>query len=184
MSEQAVFLLVDDDPNDATLMRRAFVRARILNPLVIVSSGEEAIDYLSGVGRYSNRAEYPLPALVLLDLRMPGMDGFEVLQWIRAKPGVSSLRVVILSGSDGERDVNRAYQLGANSYLVKPTHFDRFVEISQAVGGHWLWMSQAPEAERAASRSATDDSLWLMGPRAEVGGQNSEVGGRATRRFV
>src|SRR6516225_8524692 len=107
MSDQALFLLVEDDSGDALLIRRAFVQAKVLNPVQVVSSGEEAIAYLSGTGRYANRAEFPLPELVLLDLKMPGIDGFEVLRWIRAQPGIRGMRVVVLSGSDEMRDVNR-----------------------------------------------------------------------------
>jgi CheY-like chemotaxis protein len=125
------------------------------------------MDYLSGEGRYANRAEYPLPALVLLDLKMPGMDGFEVLRWIRQQPGIRGLRVVVLSGSDAMQDVNLAYQLGANSFLIKPVDFDRFVEISQALGGFWLWMSTAPES-------------W----RAEGGGSARESGGKAREAWL
>src|SRR4029077_20868417 len=105
-------------------------------------------DYLSGEGKYANRAAYALPSVVLLDLNMPGIDGFEVLRWIRQQPGIKDLRVVVLSGSDAMRDVNLAYQLGANSFLIKPMDFDRFGEISQALGGFWLWMSAAPETPR------------------------------------
>jgi CheY-like chemotaxis protein len=148
MSNEAVFLLVEDDVNDATLVRRSFTRARVSNPMIVVRSGEEALEYLSGAGLYANRVEYPLPAVVLLDLKMPGMDGFEVLKWIRAQPGLSTLRVVVLTASDAVWDVQHAYRLGANSFLLKPTDFDKFVEISQALSGHWVWMRQAPEAER------------------------------------
>ncbi len=148
MPDQDVFLLIEDTENDALLVRRAFLKANVLNPLQIVRRGEEAIEYLSGNGKYANRAEYPLPALVLLDLKMPGMDGFEVLTWIRAQPGLNALRVVVLTSSDDIREVNKAYQLGANSFLVKPVDFERFVEISQALAGYWLWMDKAPEAFR------------------------------------
>jgi|SRR6516162_16396 CheY-like chemotaxis protein len=148
MADEALFLLVEDDPNDAALIRRAFVQAKVLNPLHVVSSGEEAIEYLSGVGRYSNRVEHPLPELLLLDLRLQGIDGFEVLQWIRAQPSIRGLRVVVLSGSQNVWDVRRAYQEGANSFMVKPADFERFVEVSRALNGYWLWLAKAPELER------------------------------------
>jgi CheY-like chemotaxis protein len=114
----------------------------------VAQTGEEAVAYLSGEGRYRNRTEFPLPALVLLDLKMPGMDGFDVLKWVREQPGLSLLRVVVLTSSDSMRDVNLAYQLGANSFLVKPVDFDRFVEISQALSGYWLWLDRAPDIAR------------------------------------
>lgn len=148
VSDQAVFLLVEDNDNDALLLRRAFVKARVLNPLHVARSGEEAIAYLSGTGKYATRSEYPLPSLVLLDLKMPGLDGFDVLRWIRQEPELRALRVVVLTSSDELRDINLAYQLGANSFLVKPADFERFVEISQALNGYWMWLDKAPELSR------------------------------------
>lgn len=148
MSDHALFLLIEDNPDDVMLIRRAFQKSRVVNPVHVARNGEEAIAYLSGEGRYRNRVEFPLPALVLLDLKMPGMDGFGVLKWIREQPGLSLLRVVVLTSSDSMRDVNHAYQLGANSFLVKPVDFDRFVEISQALSGYWLWLDRAPDVSR------------------------------------
>jgi CheY-like chemotaxis protein len=148
MSEQAVFLLVEDSQNDAILIRRAFQKGNILNPLQVVTTGDQALAYLNGEGAFANRAEYPLPELVLLDLKLPGIDGFEVLRWIRQQPSLKALRVVVLTSSDRIQDVNLAYQLGANSFLVKPVDFERFVEISQALRGYWIWLSKAPETSR------------------------------------
>src|SRR5258705_8683596 len=116
MPDQAVILLAEDREDDIALIRKAFARAYVLNPLQVVRDGEEAIAYLSGEGKYSNRAEYPLPDLLLLDLKMPRIDGFEVLKWIREQPGLSALRVVVLTSSEDIRDVNVAYRLGANSF--------------------------------------------------------------------
>jgi len=148
VSDQALFLLVEDNDNDVSLLRRAFLKARIVNPLHVVRNGEEAIEYLSGAGKYKNRLEYPLPSLVLLDLKMPGLDGFDVLRWIRNDADLRSLRVVVLTSSDELRDINLAYQLGANSFLVKPADFERFVEISQALNGYWIWLDKSPEVSR------------------------------------
>ena len=145
---EGVILLAEDREDEVMLLRRAFAKANFLNPLHVVSNGEEAIAYLQGEGKYSNRDEYPLPCLLLLDLKMPRKNGFEVLEWIRQQPGLSALRVVVLTGSDEMRDVNRAYQLGANSFLVKPVDFPRFVEVTQALKGYWLWMSKEPEVAR------------------------------------
>ncbi len=142
------FLLVEDNSDDLLLLRRAFRKAKILNPVQIAARGEEAIAYLSGTAKYSNRVEFPLPGLVLLDIKMPRIDGFEVLRWVRTRPGLSSLRVIILTSSNDMRDVNTAYQLGANSFLVKPVDFERFVEISEALAGYWLWLDKAPEVFR------------------------------------
>jgi CheY-like chemotaxis protein len=150
MSDQALFLLVEDSETDAILIRRAFVKGNIINPLQVVTNGDQAIAYLKGEGPFANRAEYPLPELVLLDLKLPGIDGFQVLRWIRQQPELKALRVVVLTSSDRIQDVNLAYQLGANSFLVKPVDFERFVEISQALKGYWLWLSKAPELARPA----------------------------------
>jgi len=148
MLEPALILLAEDEEDHVALIRRAFKQAHLVNPLHAVHDGEETIEYLKGEGKYANRAEYPLPALLLLDLKMPRQNGFEVLKWIRQQPGLSSLRVIVLTGSDDLRDVNRAYQLGANSFLVKPADFEQFVSVIQALQGYWVWMSQAPEISR------------------------------------
>lgn len=150
MSDHAVILLAEDREDDVVIIRRAFLQGRILNPLFVVKDGEEVIAYLSGEGKYANRAEYPLPELLLLDLKMPKLDGFETLRWVRQNPGLKALRIVVLTSSEEISDVNRAYQLGANSFLVKPVNFDHLVEISQAIKGYWLWLSKAPETFRSS----------------------------------
>jgi CheY-like chemotaxis protein len=126
MPDQALILVIEDSSADILLVRRAFSQAKLTNPLQVVTNGEEAIAYLSGTGKYENRTEFPLPTLVLLDLKMPGIDGFEVLAWIRKNPNLRGLRVVVLTSSDDTKDVNRACQLGANSFLVKPLDFGKF----------------------------------------------------------
>ena len=171
MSDQALFLLVEDDENDILLIRRAFLKAKIVNPLQVVKGGEAAIAYLNGEGPYSNRAEFPLPSLVLLDLNMPGMDGFEVLRWIRQQQHLRMLRVVVLTSSNELRDVNLAYQIGANSFLVKPVDFERFVEISQALAGYWLWTDKTPETFRPPPSIALLDRS--PGTRKSAAGANS-----------
>ncbi|HTL59773.1 MAG TPA: response regulator [Candidatus Limnocylindrales bacterium] len=124
MKVQAPILVVEDDYNDVLLIRRAFRLAQIGNHIRFVRNGRSAIAYLSGIGRYANRDKYPMPSLVLLDLKMPGLDGFGVLEWIRQQSRFNTLRVVVLTSSDEIRDVNEAYQLGANSFLVKPLEFE------------------------------------------------------------
>ena len=148
MPDRALFLLIEDDENQVALVRRAFQKAKIVNPLQIVRSGQEAMVYLEGAGPYTNRAEFPLPKLILLDLRMPGISGFDVLRWIRQQPSLKTLRVVVLTASNEIRDVNEAYELGANSFLVKPVDFDDFVRLAQAVQGYWIWLSNSPETTR------------------------------------
>ncbi len=148
MPDCSIILLAEDDEDHILLIRRAFKQAGLLNPLYVVRNGEETIAYLEGNGAYSNRADYPLPALLLLDLKMPKKNGFEVLEWIRAHAGFGSLRVVVLTTSEEVRDVNLAYQLGANSFLTKPAEFTQLVSIICALQGYWLWMSKAPEISR------------------------------------
>jgi CheY-like chemotaxis protein len=148
MAEHAVILLAEDEEDYVLLIRRAFEQANIRNPLQVVWNGEEAISYLKGEGRYSNRAEYPLPDLLLLDLKMPRVNGFEVLKWLRAQPGFGTLRVLVLTSSDEIRDVNEAYRLGANSFLVKPLDFQDFAQLSRLIQDFWLTASKAPEAAR------------------------------------
>ena len=148
MPERAVILIADDSDDDIQIIRKAFEKAFVPNPFYAVKSGEEVLDYLQGRGRYAIRQEYPLPDLLLLDLKMPGMDGFEVLRWIRQQPSLSALRVVVLTSSDHIRDVNQAYQLGANSFMVKPTDFENYVAVSKSLQTYWLQQSQTPEISR------------------------------------
>src|SRR3954447_9263903 len=112
----AVILLVEDRQDDVLLVLRSFEKAGIQIPIQVVTDGEQALAYLSGSGKYSKREDYPLPDLVLLDLKIPKLDGFEVLRWIRTHLQLSRLRVVVLTSSDDVRDVNLAYSLGANSF--------------------------------------------------------------------
>lgn len=147
-TEQQVFLIAEDREDDILLIRKAFEKAGIRNPLQVVRSGEEAMNYLQGVGRYSNRAEYPLPSILLLDLKMPGIDGFEVLRWIRSQLTLSPLRVLILTSSTDIRDVNRAYGMGANSFMVKPMDFENTTELARTINDYWLAKTAEPEISR------------------------------------
>ena len=153
MPKTVTFLLVEDAEADAILIQRSFNKANLLNPLFITKTAENAMLYLLGQGPYKNREEFPMPALVLLDLKLPGANGFEFLQWVRAQPALRDLRVVVITSSDSARDVDRAYKLGANSYLVKPLDFERFVEISLALNGYWVWTDKQPDE---ASPSGTE----------------------------
>src|SRR6266446_2925519 len=131
MPEQDLILIAEDLDDDILLIRRSLEKASVLNPLQIVRNGEQVIAYLNGVGKFANRDEYPLPSLLLLDLKMPRTDGFEVLRWIHEQPGLKALRVIVLTSSEDMRDVNEAYELGANSFLVKPMDFENFIEIGK-----------------------------------------------------
>jgi CheY-like chemotaxis protein len=153
MFEQAVILLVEDLENDVFLIRRALVQAHLTNPIHVVRDGEEAVEYLGGTGKYANRDEYPLPGLILLDLKMPRMDGFQVLEWIRGQPGLNGIVVLVLTSSDRLRDVNRAYALGANSFLVKPIDFEQFVDLGNLLRKYWVKTAKVPESSRPQFKS-------------------------------
>jgi CheY-like chemotaxis protein len=128
-----VILLVENNRDDILLIRRAFERAGLGHQIQSVTTGADAIGYLRGDLPYDDRSKYPLPGLVLLDIKMPAMDGFEVLQWIRSQWELSHLCVVMLTSPDEIRDANRAYKLGADSFLVKPLDFENAAELAQAL---------------------------------------------------
>ncbi len=146
MARSPTILLVEDDPNDIVLIRMAFQRTFPGVPIKVATHGLEALEYLKGEGRYGDRKEYPLPNLVLLDIKMPLMDGFEVLLWMREQPGLKRLPVIVLSSSLHEGDAKRAYDSGANSFLIKPADFDRLVQTLQRLGDFWLIQTRLPEA--------------------------------------
>lgn len=131
--ENPVILVVDDSENDAFLMRVGFERAGFKQPLRFAVDGQDAIAYLEGEGRYANRIQFPLPTVVLMDLNMPRKDGFEALEWIRHHPTLKRLNVNMLSASSRPEDIVRAYDLGANSYLLKPGTLDGLVDIAKAL---------------------------------------------------
>ena len=140
-------LLVEDEANDAILMQWAGARAGVVNPIQVASDGREAIDYLKGTGRFANREQFPLPCLVLLDLKLPFVMGLDVLEWIRQQPELAPI-VIVLSSSAAEADIAAAYRLGANGYLVKPSEASRLVEMAKAIKDFWL----TPDATPANSR--------------------------------
>jgi CheY-like chemotaxis protein len=148
MPEHAVILLAEDEEDYVLLIRHAFAKANIQYPLYVVPDGQQAISYLKGEGKYANRAEYPLPDLLLLDIKMPRRNGLEVLRWVRNQPGLAPLRVLMLTSSDEIRDVNEAYRLGANSFMVKPFDFEDSVELSRLINDFWLGASKSPEISR------------------------------------
>jgi CheY-like chemotaxis protein len=139
-----VILLVEDDPNDVVLIQRAFQKSGLSSVLKVVRDGEQAIAYLSGRGPYGNRERCPLPFMVLLDLKMPGTDGFEVLHWIRADAELKRLLVVVLTSSNLQADVDKAYELGANSYLVKPVEFDQMLHLVKRFEAYWTEINRMP----------------------------------------
>ncbi len=137
-SYSSTILLVEDDPGDVFRIQRAFRKTNLASSLEVVSDGEKAIYYLSGEELYQDRDRYPLPSLVLLDLKLPRVSGFEVLSWLRNKSNIKHLPVVILTSSDQQVDIERAYTLGANSYLAKPPDPSVLLEMVQVLGLYWL----------------------------------------------
>ena len=144
MSHHDPILIAEDREDDAFLLRRALEMARIVNPIQIVRNGQEAISYLKGEAKAPNGDEYPLPSLLLLDLNMPHTSGFEVLRWIRQQPGLKTLRVIALTSSENSNQVNKAYELGVNSFLVKPMAFKNLVGMSKFLCDYWLQTDHAP----------------------------------------
>ena len=143
MSEKDI-LLVEDNPDDAELTRIAFEEAGGVHRLHLASYGAEALDFIRGRGRHAGREPGDLPALVLLDLNLPRLDGREVLQAIRADPATRSLPVVVLTTSAEPFDVEEVYALGANSYIQKPVEFERFVDVARQIGLYWLALNLPP----------------------------------------
>jgi CheY-like chemotaxis protein len=144
LSKQRVILLVEDNPNDIELTRHALARHNIANELVVAEDGVEALDYLFGEDRATPS---PLPALVLLDLKLPRLDGMEVLREIRRDERTRLLPVVILTSSNEERDIIDGYSLGANSYIRKPVDFGQFSEAVRQLGLYWLVLNESPNRD-------------------------------------
>ena len=156
MSERKVILLVEDLEDDILLIRRAFTAAKLQIPLQVVRDGEEAIAYLMGIGKYERRDEFPLPDLILLDLKMPKLGGLDVLRWIRSHPHLKALRVIVLTSSEEIYDVNKAYELGANSFLVKPAEFICYPSLVRTLEKFWLKTSLAPAVDRPSEKGHTE----------------------------
>ncbi|MEW5747716.1 MAG: response regulator [Candidatus Thermoplasmatota archaeon] len=144
---EARILLVEDNPDDVELTLRAFRKNRILNEVAVVRDGEEALDYLFCRGAFADR-EHENPAVVLLDLKLPKIDGFEVLRRIRAEERTKMLPVVILTSSKEQQDLVTGYSLGANSYVRKPVDFEQFTDAAQKLGLYWLVLNEPPPVHR------------------------------------
>jgi CheY-like chemotaxis protein len=141
---EAAILLVEDRQGDVVLTRQAFTRANIPNPLYMVHDGAEAIDYLDGKGKFANRAEYPMPSLVFFGSKLAKVDGFELLRYVRGHRLLKGLPMVMLTASEDQKDIDRAYDLGANSFITKPADFATYAEMLKTTISYCLHISSIP----------------------------------------
>ena len=146
--KQGVILLVEDNPDDVALTERAFRRSNVANEIVVAADGQEALDYFHGVGKWQGRDTAALPQVVLLDLKLPRVDGLEVLRQLRGEEPTRLVPVVILTSSKEEVDLIRGYRLGANSYVQKPVDFNKFVEAARELSLYWLLLNEPPPGVR------------------------------------
>ena len=144
MSEHSWVLLAEDDENDVFFLERAFKEAGIRNPLSVTRNGQEAIDYLSGAGKFADRRKYPLPCFIILDLKMPIKTGMEVLEWLKESPSLRPLPTMVFSSSAQKDDVEKAYTLGANAFVTKPASVEARTELAKLIRGFWLTFNLAP----------------------------------------
>lgn len=143
-SPNDIILLVEDNADDSDLLLRAFERVGVENPVHRVADGEQAMAYLSGIGKYADRLRHPLPALVLLDLNLPKFNGYQLMKWLRTQPEIKRIPVVVLTESSDAASINRAYDAGANSYLVKPGEQKEVMRIVEQVRSYWIKLNQRP----------------------------------------
>ena len=144
-------LLIEDDENDVFFFRRAMDKSRMVTPLEVARDGQEAIDYLKGAGKFADRLEFPLPCLLLLDLKLPFVMGLDVLKWIRLQPDLPVV-VLILSSSQEQADIAKAYRLGANGYLVKPPEPGKLQDLVRAINDFWLKQNISPPDSQVEPR--------------------------------
>lgn len=163
--EKLPVLVVEDNDDDVFILRRAFKDAKLNNPIHVVTDGEEAVDFLAGVGKFGNRAQYPFPVLVLLDLKLPLKSGLEVLEWIQGQPFRSELNVIVLTSSAEERDITKAYHLGARSYLTKPPTAETLREVMTALNDSLI-------TKKAIGRLKLSDDHFA---RAKIGAKTNEM---------
>lgn len=144
-------LLVEDSDDDVFLIARAFKNVGLISPVVRASHGQEAIDYLSGQGCYSDRVKFPFPALVLLDVKLPFVSGLEVLAWIRQEPAFVGLPTIMFTTSSQDSDVKRAYAAGANAYIVKPANFEECMRLAGLIKQFWVEANVVPPVDLPAA---------------------------------
>jgi CheY-like chemotaxis protein len=137
-------LLVEDDPGDIFIMQRAWQKAEVQNPLKIVTDGQQAIDYLSHQGQFTDREKNPVPCLILLDLKLPFMSGLEVIKWLRSFEPCCTVPTVFLTSSNADMDIQQAYKLGGNAYLIKPPTPEKLIQMLQNLKDFWMKHNQFP----------------------------------------
>ena len=143
MDDLSTILLVEDNPDDVELIAYAFKKAGIVNPIIVVDDGEKAINYVLGRAAYADRREFPVPGIILLDLKLPRRSGFEVLEAVRVTEATRRVPVVVLTSSNQQEDIRRAYDMGANSYLVKPVSRDALIAMAQSFDAFWIKLNQS-----------------------------------------
>ena len=144
MPNRLKMLVAEDEETDVFLLRRAFERAGVaVNPM-FVRDGQETLDYLEGLGEFSDRSKFPLPAIIVLDIKMPRMNGFDVLSWLKSNREHHSTPVIMFSGSDDLRDIERAYELGANVYMMKPAEADQLLQLVSILKEYWTKYVKLP----------------------------------------
>jgi len=141
---QVEILIVEDNPSDAEMALRAFKKNKLTNKILVVEDGEEALDYLFCKGQYAAKNKESRPKIILLDLKLPKVNGLEVLKEIKCHPETKIIPVIVLTSSKEESDIIESYQLGVNSYIVKPVDFEKFVEAVRDLGFYWLLLNQLP----------------------------------------
>ena len=144
-NSESPILLVEDSPEDYMMVKRAFKKTNVTNPLYRCENGDDALDYLLHNGKYSDHSNSPRPSIILLDLNMPGTDGWEVLGFLKSNEKLRSIPVIVLTSSSDEIDINKCYEAGANSYITKPVVFDSFIESLKLLKEYWFKLSILPK---------------------------------------
>jgi two-component system response regulator len=167
-------LQVEDDENDVFLLQHAMKKAGVANPIQVATDGQQAIDYLKGAGKFADRESFPLPCLVLLDLKLPYVMGLDVLEWIRQQPGMR-LIVILLTASAEDADIATAYRLGANAFLTKPSTASKFVDMAKAIKDFWLTHNTLPQESPVASGAFWTDARAHENVRYETSAARSRA---------
>jgi CheY-like chemotaxis protein len=150
-SDNSTILIVEDSPSDAFFIQLAFEKVNLTHSVRIVHDGDAAVSYLSAAGKYANRQQYPMPSLMLLDINLPQRSGLEVLEWIQQQAHLKHLLVVMLTSSELDSDINSSYELGANSYLIKPIGIYTLEQMVKTFSQYWLLLNKMPTESKAAS---------------------------------